>query len=496
MMKTFLLSKCSLIVLLGLFTSITLLAQNRTAPRAEYGFAVIKGHVKNNTDDFWEFAQTGYFNNDVVSVHVDQDGDFVKKIKLEGDAQDLYLYLNNDAITIYVQKGDTIEINWDAKDFNKSFSVKSGNPDRNGDLQMMLTLYNLYRRESTDLQDSLYKAHLSDSIKFSRINELYNKEIETALAEGVHPGTGKITTDIYFEFTELLFFQHLLPGYDLFLQHPSDVSRTMPWLNGQKRYQVESLKAFESSSNYRDFEFNYVRFYNPPGKLVRMVNEPVSENESVPFSACWMDYYAGLINFKIYTVRDWFITKSIMFDFEFYPFDEASAVYNDFMTKVRVPYYADTIKAFYANVRRLKPGNPAPVFTLNDENGRPVSLTDLRGKVVYIDFWGVGCGPCVYDIKNNVPALHERYKGRNIVFLNICVDTNEKDWKENLEKLQLKGTNLIAQGWVSNPVCKAYGINGIPHYYIIDAFGKIVDNNSPRPSDERLNSMLDKLLAK
>ena len=102
----------------------------------------------------------------------------------------------------------------------------------------------------------------------------------------------------------------------------------------------------------------------------------------------------------------------------------------------------------------------------------------------------------MYDIKNNVPALHERYKGRNIVFLNICVDTNEKDWKENLEKLQLKGTNLIAQGWVSNPVCKAYGINGIPHYYIIDASGKIVDNNSPRPSDERLNSMLDKLLAK
>jgi peroxiredoxin len=161
-----------------------------------------------------------------------------------------------------------------------------------------------------------------------------------------------------------------------------------------------------------------------------------------------------------------------------------------------VSYYSDILKVYYTAVQRLKPGNPAPLFTLKGENGGDVALKDLRGKVVYIDFWGVGCGPCVADIKSSVPVLHEKYKGKNIVFLNICVDATVKDWKENIAKLNLTGLNLIAEGWGKNPVCSAYGVNGIPHYYIIDAAGTIVDNNSPRPSEERLYPLLDKLINK
>jgi len=482
----------------SMLTVITLPAQGRS-PEREDGFAVIKGHVNNSADLFWEFGKTGYLNNDIVSVPIDKNGDFIKEFKLEGNVQDLYLYLNDDAITIYAQKNDTIEINWDAKNFNKTFSVKSVAPDRNRDLQTMLTLYRLYRTAFGDLQESLYKDKAADSIKFIKINDLYNKEIGTLLEGGVDSGTRKMATDIYFQFARQLFFQHLLPAYDLFLQHPSEQSRLIPMLGLKKLYRRESEQAFKNSSNYRDFLFDYVRFYNLNGEAdaLRMLEgEHVPESRRVPFSACWNDYYSGLRSFKIYEMRDWFITKSIMFDFESYSFDDASAVCRDFIPKATVSYYADTLKAYYTAVQRLKPGNPAPLFTLNGVNGGSVALKDLRGKVVYIDFWGVGCGPCVYDIKNSVPILHEKYKDKNIVFLNICVDANERDWKENIAKLKLTGINLIAEGWGKNPVCRAYGINGIPHYYIIDTDGNIVDNNSPRPSEEQLYPILDKLINK
>jgi peroxiredoxin len=194
-------------------------------------------------------------------------------------------------------------------------------------------------------------------------------------------------------------------------------------------------------------------------------------------------------------MRDWFITKTIMFNFQYAPFNESTSVYKEFSGKVLTPKYADTLKQFFVNIQRLKPGVPAPGFTLKDDNGKQVSLAQLKGKVVYIDFWGVGCGPCVYDIKNEVPGLHEKYKDKNIVFVNVCVDSNESTWKENLKKLNLSGVNLIAEGWTKNPMCQNYNVNGIPHYFLIDTEGKIVDNNSPHPGDKQmLYSKIDKLL--
>jgi peroxiredoxin len=144
----------------------------------------------------------------------------------------------------------------------------------------------------------------------------------------------------------------------------------------------------------------------------------------------------------------------------------------------------------------LRPGKEAPAFSLRDKEGRTVSLSDFKGKVVYLDFWGVYCGPCISDIKNTIPKVHEKYKGKDVVFINICVDVEEAEWKEKLSKLPLDGINLLAAGWTKNPVCQAYDIKGIPHYVLIDQEGKIVDNNGPSPQVllSSQTNLLDKLL--
>ena len=74
-------------------------------------------------------------------------------------------------------------------------------------------------------------------------------------------------------------------------------------------------------------------------------------------------------------------------------------------------------------------------------------MNDFRGKVVYIDFWGVYCGPCRAHFENAIPKMHEKYKDTDLVFLNICVDVNEIGWKKGIEELQVKGINLLAEGW-------------------------------------------------
>jgi peroxiredoxin len=253
-----------------------------------------------------------------------------------------------------------------------------------------------------------------------------------------------------------------------------------------KRYEVESGEAFRTSSQYRQFLFNYIRFCNVPFKGYEISDQA--------WPLLLPDYYKALGSFHSREMRDWFMTKYIMDAFEYYPFEEADTVYRDFMTKDPAPFYADTLKRFYADYLKLKPGSPAPAFVLKNEAGQDVSLSDFRGRTVYIDFWGVGCSPCVWDIKNHVPALHSRYKDKAIVFINICVDSDEKAWKKSLGVLNPDGVNLLAEGWTHNPVCKVYHINGIPHYCLIDKDGRIINAVAPRPSDGGLFRLLDKIL--
>ena len=134
----------------------------------------------------------------------------------------------------------------------------------------------------------------------------------------------------------------------------------------------------------------------------------------------------------------------------------------------------------------LKKGTVAPSFTLQNEKGETVSLSAFKGKILYIDFWGVDCKPCIAEIKNHVPQLHERYKEKNVVFINICVQGSEQRWKDAITQHSLDGINLYAEGWVNNPVCKAYRVSPIPHYVLIDKHGKIAEGKAAGP--EMLNA--------
>jgi peroxiredoxin len=455
--------------------------------------AVIKGNVKNFTDKYWEMAVTGDFTNYSVTVPVDKDGNFSKAINIDGETEDIYLYLNDDAITVCAQKNDTLIVNWDNKDFKNSFKVSSPKPRIHERLQTMMSVYNLCRKEMMELSEFLYRDKITDSAKFEKINKLYNKEMMVAGVNLDYPESEKLITDVYYKYVGFLNSHRLLSKYDL---HINDTTTTGKRLNQRfppGAYRTESEFSFRNSSNYKDFLFNYIRFNTGLNAFVAVGTDWI--NKTLPFAPAWNEYYLALANFHLTELRDWCITKEIALDFEMYSFNDAENIYKDFKTKIKTPRYADTLAQFYAAIQQLKPGKPAPEFSLKNDKGEIVSLKSLRGKVVYIDFWGVGCGPCVYEIKNTTAALHERYKDKNVVFLNICVDSDEKTWKNNLTSLNVSGVNLIAEGWTRNPVCQKYNITGIPHYITIGADGKIVNNNSERPSSgDALTAELDKAL--
>ncbi len=180
-------------------------------------------------------------------------------------------------------------------------------------------------------------------------------------------------------------------------------------------------------------------------------------------------------------IRDWFITDYLLMAFTYSDFEDCEFVYNEFKKICRNEEYLAAIEKQYLLAKSLMPGNPAPDIELPDENGNMVRLSDFRGQVVYMDFWGTGCGPCIYEFQNHTPAMKEKYK--DLVYIYVSVDDSESQWKRSIAQFGLEGVNLWAKGWSDNPACQSYGVQGIPHYVIIGKDGRIVKNQAPRPSE-------------
>jgi thiol-disulfide isomerase/thioredoxin len=138
----------------------------------------------------------------------------------------------------------------------------------------------------------------------------------------------------------------------------------------------------------------------------------------------------------------------------------------------------------------LKRGEVAKDFAFVDINGESVSLSDFKGKWIYIDIWATWCSPCVAEIPM-LKELEHSMRGQNIVFMSISVDQTQEPWKNMVVEKELQGVQLWAG---QNEVIKDfYKVSGIPRFMIIDPQGNIYESSADRPSmgvGEKLSALL------
>lgn len=117
----------------------------------------------------------------------------------------------------------------------------------------------------------------------------------------------------------------------------------------------------------------------------------------------------------------------------------------------------------------LEEGQPAPDFTLPDiQEGKPaITLAELRGKTVYVDFWASWCAPCLRSMPL-INELYAQYKDQGFKVIAINVDDPIEDGREFLLDTPLD--YLIAAD-TKNEVLEQYGVRGMPTSFLIDSEG-------------------------
>jgi|APTNR8051073442_1049403.scaffolds.fasta_scaffold02255_12 peroxiredoxin len=137
------------------------------------------------------------------------------------------------------------------------------------------------------------------------------------------------------------------------------------------------------------------------------------------------------------------------------------------------PAAAASLQQEIKRIGGFRVGGEAPDFAQATPDGKELRLSELRGKVVLIDFWASWCGPCRAE-NPNVVNLYNQYKSKGFEILGVSLDRTKDRWLQAIEQDGLTWLHVSdLQGW-GNAVAQLYNVHSIPQTVLLDAEGRII----------------------
>jgi TonB family protein len=149
--------------------------------------------------------------------------------------------------------------------------------------------------------------------------------------------------------------------------------------------------------------------------------------------------------------------------------DEARQMFQSYLDLVKMSDPYRTRAEHFLENPRLAALRMAPAFTLTTSEGEQISLDDMGGKVVLLDFWATWCGPCKESLPD-IQRVAKKFADQPLVVVSISSDRDENAWKtfvakNNMTWRQYRDANGSLQ--------RAYGVDSIPRYFTIDTDGAL-----------------------
>lgn len=160
-----------------------------------------------------------------------------------------------------------------------------------------------------------------------------------------------------------------------------------------------------------------------------------------------------------------------------YPLDSLLTAYHikdtSFLNYRKLLYQnADVVK----ESKKLAKGDLAPNFFAVDSEDRLHELRQYKDKIVYLNFYATWCSPCIKNIPSR-NRLYERMKSeKDFIMINVCLDSKIEKWQELINKYEMQGLNVYADGSWNKKIKDSYGIHGVPQYVLVSKENILVEN--------------------
>ena len=383
------------------------------------------------------------------------------------DAAYARVYYGMNMKKIYVEKGDRAVISFNGADMNGTFDFEGEKKDAVDYLQNVTF---------TALEDEAYALPFDDYV--SKLNGKRDDALKLLKANALK-GAGDFvkmeTARIRYSYaTPLLMYPvgHLMmaqkPGYQ-----PDD-----QYYEAIRAFFVENA-SYVNIDEYRNFIIEASHVLDKDNRDVTHVK---------PKTVAQMNYITDQFkNPKVIAALLHYLACSYV---DVFGIDDINEMLSLYRTYVKDPALNEAFTARYDKWNRSKPGKKSPDFNAPDVDGKVWTLADFKGKYVYIDLWATWCNPC----KRELPYLKElekKFEGAEIVFIGLSTDGDKAKWEQMVRSGAMPGVQLYIGP--RSEFQKAYNIDGIPRFILLDREGVIINNNMSRPSSEDTFKFLDAL---
>lgn len=368
---------------------------------------------------------------------------------------------------IYFEKGDEVSVSFNGRDFDGTFSF-------DGDKAPAVEYLN--RVKLTALPDTDYALPFDEFLVKTKAKE---EEAVALMQANELKGTGD--------------FKHMEQGRIKYaygatlLMHPVGhmmMTADMHYTPDQAYYDVIESYLVEDEA-WVDLD-EYVSFVVEAAHVLDAANR--EQKDLYPKTVAQMKYIAG--RFTSEKVRNTLLHHLALTYVDRHGTDDIQEMENIYYTYVKDEAMHADYKAKADKWDLSKPGKPSPEIAAVDIDGKQWKLADFRGKYIYIDMWATWCAPCRREMPF-LKELQEKFSDAEIVFLGLSTDSDKAKWEEMVRQGGLTGVQLYLGP--QSAFQKAYRIDGIPRFILLDKEGRIIDNNMSRPSQDVTVQTLESL---
>jgi thiol-disulfide isomerase/thioredoxin len=153
--------------------------------------------------------------------------------------------------------------------------------------------------------------------------------------------------------------------------------------------------------------------------------------------------------------------------------DTSEALYKNFSKDVKNTWYGKQTYDYIALFKNIKVGDKYADFSQHDINGKLRKLSEFKGKVVLLEFWGSWCGPCRKGNPELV-KIYSEFREKGFEIFGVGAETKKEEWLDAVKEDGLTWTNVTDYKGDKNKAALIYGVSYYPTNFLIDKNGVVV----------------------